>query len=401
MPKIAMVVPSLGKGGGVTTVARFIKDVCIKSRRYDIKLISLCMSSNDPCSLQLTKPQSWFTGVQTISTGVWEGLSFTHVGAKFGEIEFQRYQTRDALTKLISDCDIIQVVCGSPAWANTVVGLGKPVSLQVATRAKIERRVRDGHPSSLADYWRKGMTLITDYFDNRSLKKVDAIQVENPWMFEYAKRINNYRGVDLRYAPPGINTNFFHSVEGRNAEGCGYILCVGRLSDPRKNVNLLLDAYKKINKQLQENYPLVLAGFSSPPSNFWKNVERLGLSGKVRYIEKPTHEELLKLYQMASVFVLPSDEEGLGLVVLEAMSCGVPVVATKCGGPDGIITEGIDGFLVELNDSDAMANKVAILLKDRLLNFKIGNAARITAVSRYDEEVAGKIFLDIWDGIRN
>jgi glycosyltransferase involved in cell wall biosynthesis len=46
------------------------------------------------------------------------------------------------------------------------------------------------------------------------------------------------------------------------------------------------------------------------------------------------------------VFALSSDEEGLGIVILEAMACAIPVVATKCGGPDGIITDGKDGYLI-------------------------------------------------------
>ena len=397
MPKLALVVPNLGKGGGVTSVAKFIKDVCIKSGRYDLKLISLCMSSKDSCSLQLSQPQTWIPGVQTNSSRSWEGISFTHVGAKFGEFEFQRYQPRGPLTQLISDCDVVQVVCGSPAWANTVIGQGKPVALQVATRVVVERRVRDKNPKKLSDLWRKAMTGITDRLDDYALMNVNAIQVENSWMFDYAKRINSERNVDIRYAPPGISTSFFRPVNDRIGKDSGYILCVGRLSDPRKNIGLLLSAYKKINANLQERYPLILAGFSSPSSEFWSEVEGSNLLDKVRFIEKPNPKELLQLYQYASVFALPSDEEGLGIVVLEAMSCGVPVVSTKCGGPDGIITDCIDGYLVELNDSDGMAKRIEILLEDPELNNKIGLSARETAVTRFDEIVTGRLFLDVWD----
>src|SRR6202043_1838740 len=100
----------------------------------------------------------------------------------FSELEFQRYRPRRALTILLADCDLVQMVCGSAAWANAVLGLGKPVSVHVATRAKIERRRRDAHPQGLFGWWRKAMTPITNRLDDRALRCADAVQVMNPWM---------------------------------------------------------------------------------------------------------------------------------------------------------------------------------------------------------------------------
>ena len=59
-------------------------------------------------------------------------------------------------------------------------------------------------------WWRKGMTVITDRLDDRALRSVDAIQVENPWMLDYAREINRGRSdVDIRYAPPGVDAKLF------------------------------------------------------------------------------------------------------------------------------------------------------------------------------------------------
>jgi glycosyltransferase involved in cell wall biosynthesis len=106
---------------------------------------------------------------------------------------------------------------------------------------------------------------------------------------------------------------------------------------------------------------------------------------------------LAGLYQRASVFALPSDEEGLGVVLLEAMACGVPVVSTRSGGPDGIITDGKDGYLVALDDAAEMAARLARLLQDPGLNRSIGKAARRTIEARYAEKVADAAFLEVWD----
>lgn len=394
--RLALVVPSLTKGGGVPSVARFVRDTALRSGRYDLTLVSLCMASNEPSSRLLASPSTWLRGPVSV-TGDWDGLPYAHVGANWAEFEFQRYKPRPALSRFLAECDVVQVVCGSPAWANSVLGLGKPVALQVATRARVERRQRDANPRSLSAWWRKAMTEITDRFDDRALRSVDAIQVENPWMLDYARKLNAGRELDLRYAPPGVNADLFRPSERRDVTAWPYILCVGRMEDPRKNIGLLLMAYASLPVAVRERVRLVLAGSSAPPAVFWQRADQLGLRDRVSYIPRPTRDELVRLYQGASVVALPSDEEGLGVVILEAMACAVPVVSTRSGGPDGIIMDGEDGFLVPLDDAAAMAGRLKILLENLSMNIEMGRRARKTIESRYDERVAGALFVEIWD----
>ena len=139
----------------------------------------------------------------------------------------------------------------------------------------------------------------------------------------------------------------------------------------------------------------MLAG-SSAPLIFLAKANSLGVRDRVQYVASPSREELIRLYQEASVFALPSDEEGLGMVILEAMSCAVPVVSTRSGGPDGIITNGEDGFLVPLDDAAAMAGRLQTLLENPSFNITMGRKARATIEARYDERVAGAVFVDMW-----
>lgn len=243
--KIGLVVSSLMQGGGVPAVARFLKDMILRSGRYELKLVSRATSANDPCNAGIARPASWRLGA-AVSHGAWEGLPFVHVGAVAGELEFQRYRSRSALEDTVSDCDIVQEVCGSPAWAYAVCGLGKPVSVQCATRARVGRRRRDASPDGLVGWWRKAMTEITNRIDDRALRTADAIQVENPWMYEYARELNKGREVDLRCAPPGLDAKTFCPAGERELARDPYLLCVGRLDDPRKNIGLLLAAYALI-----------------------------------------------------------------------------------------------------------------------------------------------------------
>lgn len=395
-PRIGLVVPALEHGGGVPSVAKFIDEVMQRTERYDVRLISLSASAVDDVGVAITRPGSWLRGVR-VKEDVWLGRPFFRVGSMVSELEFQRYKPRKMLATVLADCDVIQVVCGAPAWANAVIGLGKPVSLQVATRTKIERRRLDTKPKSLMDWWRKGMTEITSRLDDRALRLVDAIQLENLSMLNYCEQINDDRSdVDVLYAPPGVDARLFHPLADRVAQHNQYILCVGRLDDPRKNIGLLLKAFSLLSPNLS-HVKLVTAGSGHPPPSYWKQVEAMGLQDRVSHVSRPETSELIKLYQQAAVFALSSDEEGLGVVILEAMACAVPVVATRCGGPDSIITDGRDGFLVPLDDADAMAKALACLATDQERNQRMGLEARATIEARYADEVAGKAFVKVWD----
>lgn len=396
MNRLALVVPSLNQGGGVRSVAAFVVEAAKRSGTWEVCPVSLCMSSVDPESVSLRRPGTWMRGVQ-VGRREWRGQLVPHVGAALGEIEFQRYRPRNAIRQLVADCDVIQVVCGSPAWGNVVTGLGKPVSLQVATLARVERRMRDGEGRGVASEWRRWMTRITDRLDTRALRAVDAIQLENPWMLEHTRQLNAERSdVDIRYAPPGVDSVLFDPAPERDVV-TGPVLCVGRLDDPRKNVSLLLEAYAQLPSEMRARHHLVLAGAGRPPEAFWALAERLGVEQQVEFVSRPTTEQLVSLYRRAAVFALPSDEEGLGIVVLEAMACGVPTVCTRCGGPDGIVTDGVDGRLVPLADPTAMSKALGQVLGDPTLNRAMGRAARRTIEQRYALDVTARAFVETWD----
>lgn len=399
MPKkarIGLIVQSLEQSAGVSSVAEFVCQTIEQSGAFNVRLVGLSTSARDEIGVSLTRPASWLHGVR-IRNGVWRGRPFTHVGAFASELEFQRYQPRHALAELLADCDLIQVVCGSPAWAWSVCGLGKLVAVQCATRAIVERRRRDATARGPQAGWRRWMTQFTDHFDRKALQEVDAVQVENPWMFDYAREVNAGRDAIIRYAPPGVDAVRFRPAVSRDLRPDPYILCVGRLDDPRKNIALLLEAYANLPVELKETARLVLAGSTGPGPVFWARVKKLGLTGRVAFVCSPKTEELVRLYQAASVVALSSDEEGLGVVILEAMACGIPVVSTRSGGPDGVIADGKDGYLVGLDDAKAMADRLARLLSDEALNRRMGEAARETIMRRYEAGVAGRAFLDIYD----
>jgi len=394
--RIGVVVPSLHHEGGVATVTEFVCETIERSGRFDLALVSLPSSARDPLGVALARPSTWFRGVRT-ADGVWRGRPFVSVGALGCELEFQRYRPRPALARALAGCDLVQVVTGLPAPAYAVLGLGKPVAVHCATLAPVERRARHVTQQGAGEIWRRGMTRVIGRIDRQVLRRADAIQTMNPWLMEYARGLNAGRDLPIHLVQPGVDASRF--VPDRDADRLSqpYILSVGRFSDPRKQIGLLLEAYAAVAAQAATSVRLVLAGFFAPPGEFWREAERLGVRDRVRFIDSPDRSTLIALYQRAAAFALSSDEEGFGMVVLEAMACGIPVVSTASGGPDSILRDGVDGFLVPRGDAGALADRLGRLATDRALNARMGQAARDAVVARFDATRAGQPLLETYD----
>jgi len=114
-----------------------------------------------------------------------------------------------------------------------------------------------------------------------------------------------------------------------------------------------------------------------------EKVLKMGLQERILFLGHVTREKLVHLYQNATIHVVPSHYEGLPTVLLEAMSCGIPVVATNVGGNGEVISSGVNGLLVPPKSPEIMAKAISRLLDDRALRERIGRAARKTIEEHY------------------
>lgn len=110
---------------------------------------------------------------------------------------------------------------------------------------------------------------------------------------------------------------------------------------------------------------LLLVGDGPEMNRVEQEVLRLGLEGKVQFLGK--QESVQEILQMVDVFILPSEQESFGLVALEAMACGVPVVASRVGGLPEVVQHGKTGYLAEVGDVRGMSEAVLKLLTNDLL----------------------------------
>ena len=148
-----------------------------------------------------------------------------------------------------------------------------------------------------------------------------------------------------------------------------YIMAIGS-ADPRKNISTLVQAYAQLPANLKTAYQLVII-WTHPlmADTLMRQVEDLGLIEYVRFLMRVPDEDLVLLYNGASLFVFPSLEEGFGLPLLEAMACGTPVVAGNNSSIPEVV--GDAALLVQPNDTRELSETIAKVLSDDNLKNEI------------------------------
>lgn len=152
------------------------------------------------------------------------------------------------------------------------------------------------------------------------------------------------------------------------------IFSVGRFTY-QKNYELLIAALGRLARS-GVPFTATIAGAGQLRDTLETQVQKEGLEGKITFLGTIAHEEVLKRYATADLFVLPSRWEGSPNVILEAMAYGLPVVATSVGGVRDIIIDGKEGLLVPSDEEAAMAEALGKLLTDAGLRQQLGAAAR-------------------------
>jgi glycosyltransferase involved in cell wall biosynthesis len=193
----------------------------------------------------------------------------------------------------------------------------------------------------------------------------------------------------IEIIPNGINTNQFIKLESYKvikSEDQFKILCVTRIT-PRKNIRYLIEAFSQLYKKYA-HLNLQIIGEGDEKANLEKLVKNLGIEKQVKFIGLVPHEKLPAYYQSAGAYVLPSQNEGMSNSMLEALSSGLPLLATDTGGTQELIEDGVNGFILQMKSAEDIAEKLEILIKDEELRKKMGRASREKAERMSWEKVA-------------
>lgn len=168
---------------------------------------------------------------------------------------------------------------------------------------------------------------------------------------EYFKQIGCK---NIEVIPNGVDLERFKNLERKPHQGF-VVITVARL-EKVKGIEYLIGAFARLS--LLGRLSLVIIGDGSERKNLEKLTEKLGLKDRVEFLGEIHNRKILEPLSKADCFVLPSLKEGFGIVILEAMAAGVPVIASKVGGIMDIIEDGKTGLLVEPGNSEDIAKAI-------------------------------------------
>lgn len=225
----------------------------------------------------------------------------------------------------------------------------------------------------------KHVTVVSEHLKNKMQELIPGIQPDViPMGVDISKFGRQYR-----------KENYFNQGDRK------VVLFVGRLAE-KKGVKYLIEAMKNINALL------VVVGDGPLREDLKK--QAFEIEEKVLFLGAKTHEELKVIYASADIFVCPSitakdgDQEGFGLVMLEAMASGLPVVASNSGGITQLIVDEVNGLLCKEKCVDEIADKVKNVLDNKELQNKIINNMKNT-LREHDYEIISQKYIKIVEDV--
>lgn len=240
-----------------------------------------------------------------------------------------------------------------------------------------------------ASYARQHLYRITHPIIKRWQQRLHGNIAVSPAARRY---VNNAFPGDYEIIPNGIDFKHFSTDVApmpQYQDGKINILFVGRL-EKRKGLRYLLEAYGKLKWDLP-NIRLIVVGPGNPDKESYRVMSSQNLQD-VEFVGRVSYDDLPRYYASADIFCSPATgAESFGIVLLEAMSAGKPVVASDIEGFRGVMTHGEQGLLVPKKDSNALAEALGMLARDPELRRKLGgNGNRLAEEYRW-EVVAGRV----------
>ncbi len=242
----------------------------------------------------------------------------------------------------------------------------------------------DGSPG-----YRFGWPVSRIMLERRARKLNGKIAVSKPAMEFAQKYVRGYyniipNGIDLEHFSPDV------SPINEFCDGKLNILFVGRL-EKRKGVNYLLKAYQRAKKENPNSRLIIVGPGTRLRHKYEKEVRRSGLEDVV-FVGHVSYDELPRYYKTADIFCTPATgRESFGIVLLEAMAVGKPIIASNIEGYGNVLTHGVEGLLVPPKDEERLAQALISLMSDESLRQRMGDKGRLKAQEYSWEKIAQRV----------
>lgn len=185
----------------------------------------------------------------------------------------------------------------------------------------------------------------------------------------------------LEVSPLGVDPEVFAPADSQKGSEDHSLLCIGRLA-PSKGQHILIDA---ISLLVGRGYKvsLELIGDGPDRKSLEKAVQDKGVADSIRFHGAVNQDGIKQYLTKAEVFVLPSFAEGVPVVLMEAMSMGIPCVSTAINGIPELIQTDVEGLLVPPADAEQLARAISALIEDSALRERLGRAGRQKILEKY------------------
>lgn len=244
--------------------------------------------------------------------------------------------------------------------------------------------------------------------EQQILEQASCVVATSPQEQESLRQLVSHRG-NIEMIPCGTDTDNFHLIsktEARAKLGLDLqekiVLYVGRF-DPRKGIETFVRSCEKLKANYFQRFKLVMVGGSSHErsdgeerARIEKIVQEVGLSEQTLFAGQIGHDRLPLYYAAADVCVIPSHYEPFGLVAIESMACGTPVVASDVGGLRFTVLPEETGLLVPPKDTDAFAKAIQRILSDELGARKLRRQASANVSQRFSWTGVGIQLSDLY-----
>lgn len=276
-----------------------------------------------------------------------------------------------------------------------------PVVHMFHTLGLMKQRVARTPEEAEGDYRLEGEQEVLRLAD-RIVAATRAELAQLQWLYQ----VNPQKVVVI---PPGVDLSHFYPIHPDEAkEFIGVrpidhnLLFVGRI-EPLKGIDTLIEAIAIIHQRgIMELFPICLSVIGGDPDLSPETAsaemtrlkamrERYGLQDMVALLGRRSQDTLPYYYSAAEAVVVPSHYESFGMVALEAMACGTPVVASEVGGLAFLVQDGVTGYTVPFNDPVALADRLMALISDATLRQRMGKQAAVFAREYSWEKIAARI----------
>lgn len=288
----------------------------------------------------------------------------------------------------------------SDAWA------GAPIVHMFHTLGEMKNRIARTEAEREGAYRIEG--------EKQVLRRVDRIVVATLAEMTQLRFLYKADSSKMVVIPPGVNVGRFYPIPPDEAKAYiglkpddRMILFVGRI-EPLKGVDTLIEAMSCLHKKEARSVHLAIIGGDPSASPEKMNVEMarlkklcetLGLDQSVVFLGARDQDKLPYYYSAAEVAVMPSHYESFGMVALEAMACGTPVIASEVGGLAYLVRDGETGFTIPAEEPEMLCEKLSWLLNDEALRRKMSAQAAAYAQDYAWERIAKRI-VDVYEELK-